>query len=98
MQKQNVNAVRDATASALAAQVKRTLDVMRIRGYVFPVECNVAVKIVRASPLSVDILARIDEVEERGVITPKTSAEDLAAIVDKLVAQWLAKKATQRPS
>ena len=44
MKKKDVNAIRDATARAFAAQVGRELEAARLRGWKFPSGCDVAVK------------------------------------------------------
>lgn len=97
MDKQQVDAIRDATVKAFAAQVKRVLSIMRVRGWGFPDGCDVAVKVVRASALSMDISARIDDISTDATITTKTSGEELSKIVETLVGRWLATHATTLP-
>lgn len=89
-----LEAVRNATARAFAAQVRRALDVARIQGWEFPSTCDVGVKVVRTDGNQVVIYARIDDVGEEQNITPKTTNEDIATAVDGLVDRWLSSKGT----
>lgn len=98
MNKRNVETIRNATAKALAAQVQRTLDVARIKGWGFPTNCDVAVTLLATTPLITQVMARMDDVViPQANITPAQAAADIAKIADTLVAEWLAKHATTRP-
>ncbi len=98
MNKEHVEAIQTATANALAKQVRRTLDVSRIRGWQFPETCDVAVTVIAATPLVTRIKARMDDVTTEMDISPEDAQVDIAQAADTLVAQWLAKHATAKPA
>ena len=98
MNKKNEEAIREATAKALAAQVRRTLDVARVQGWEFPDQCDVGLQIVATTPLVIKVVARIDTFVVDANISNASAARDISKIVDALVAQWLAEKATKKPA
>lgn len=98
MNKQNESTLRNATAKALAAQVKRTLDVARIKGYVFPENCDIGVLVLSSSPLVLKVKARMDDVSIEATIANETATADIAKMVDDLVVPWLVKNATVKPA
>jgi hypothetical protein len=90
MRKQNIAAIQEATSKALAAQVQRTLAVMRIKGWTFPAECDVAVRILAATALVTQITARMDDVvAPRENIAVATPNEGIARTAEILVTEWL---------
>lgn len=91
MQQKAVNVIQDATAKAYAAQIQRVLSAMRVRGWRFPEQFNVEVKVADASALRIIVEAKIDEVTSVDEIKVRTSSDDIPKAVDKLVAQWLKK-------
>lgn len=96
MLKKNVAAIQEATTKALAAQVQRTLSVMRIKGWTFPAECDVAVRVLAASALVTQITARMDDVLAANEnIATATPAEGIERVADTLVAEWLRRHGTK---
>lgn len=95
MQQKAVNAIQDATAKAYAGQVQRVLSAMRVRGWKFPEECDIAVKVVEASALRIVVESRIDDVTRSDEIKIRTSTDDIPKAVDQLVAEWLKKHGTR---
>ncbi len=94
MQQKAVNVIQDATAKAYAAQIQRVLSAMRVRGWRFPEQFNVAVQVTEASALRIVVEAKIDEVTSVDEIKVRTSSDDIPKAVDKLVAQWLKQHGT----
>lgn len=98
MNKTNKDVLETVISLAAAEQVKRTLAVMRIRGWRFPEQCAVGVKILAATALVTQVDLRIDDVHAATAnVSTDTPAEDLSVIIDGLVAEWLTKHATERP-
>ncbi len=89
MQQKAVSVIQDATAKAYAAQIQRVLSAMRVRGWRFPEQFNVEVKVTEASALRIVVEAKIDEMKSDDEIKVRTSADDIPKAVDNLVAQWL---------
>lgn len=98
MNKRNITEIRNALCNAYAAQVRRTLDVLRLEGWEFPADCDVGVSVIEASPLAMRVAARIDDVRAEATIGTATSAADILKAVDELARAWLAKRATKQPS
>ncbi len=94
MRKKDVNAIRDATARAVAAQVRRELDIAQAKGWKFPGACAVAVKVLEANALEARIHARIDDVGGLYTLAVDSTAGDVVAVVSQLVKSWLEKKGT----
>lgn len=98
MNKEQIETLQKVTAGALAAQVRRTLDVARIRGWAFPEECDIAVKVLAATPLVTQIQARMDDVViPQAMISPEDAAKGIMKVSDSLVAEWLKRHATAKP-
>lgn len=95
MKNKNIKAIRDATAQAFARQARNALFVAKQKGYTFPAECDVAVKINEASPLSMSVSARIDDINDTFTISVDTKGEEVADMANKLVVRWLDKHATK---
>lgn len=91
MRSENVSIIQQATAKAYEAQVRRTLSAMRVRGWAFPAECAMSVRIIDASALRFSVEARVDDVTRTDVVSVRASAEDIAKSVERLVAAWLTK-------
>lgn len=99
MKKHNVKKIQEVTANALADQVKRTLQVARIRGWRFPASADVALTVTAATPLVTEVNVRMDDVTVTNMhITTEDPSKDIADIADTLVAQWLGKHATAKPT
>lgn len=99
MNRRNVEAIQEATMKTLAAQIERTLSVMRIKGWEFSDQkAAVGVTIVASTPLATKVKARMDEVTLEATISSTNVAEDVAKISDDLVAEWLATHATAKPT
>lgn len=94
MRKRDVSAIRDATARAFAAQVRRELDVAKAKGWKFPDGCDVAVRVIDATALRALLHARIDDVGGVYTLTTDATAGDINAIVSKMVKSWLEVKGT----
>lgn len=90
--------IQDTVASDLAEQVTRSLAVMRIKGWDFPENADVGVLVLNAPHKGIRVKARIDDVTTEGDIFSETKDKDIINTVDILVAQWLAKHATAKPS
>lgn len=102
MNEKNTKAVSDAIADALAKQVENALNVARIKGYGFPNHYNIGVLIIASTPLVTEIVARMDDITTPGTVsatgTPEQVGAEITAIVGKLVAPWLVKHATRKPT
>lgn len=90
-----LDAVRAATARAFAAQVRRSLDVARIKGWDFPAQCDVGVRVLRTEGNQIVLHARIDDVGTETRITPTTTNEDIMHTVESLVTRWLGGRGTR---
>jgi hypothetical protein len=98
MNEKNRAAIEAVITRATADQVKRTLDVMRIRGWRFPEQCAVGVKVLASTALVTQVAIRIDDVSAPSAnVTTEAPRDDIAKVVDSLVAEWLSKHATERP-
>ena len=91
MRSENVSIIQQATAKAYEAQVRRTLSTMRLRGWTFPTECAMAIRVVDASPLRFSIEARVDDVVRTDIVSIRASSDDIAKSVERLIAEWLSK-------
>lgn len=89
--------LRNAIAKAFATQVQRTLDVMRVRGWEFPANCDVGVTVVASTPLALKVNVRVDQETMPATIASTNPGDDITKAVDALVAAWLAKNAIKRP-
>jgi hypothetical protein len=94
MRKKDMQSIRDATALAFAAQVRRDLDIAKAKGWKFPDGCEVAVKVIEANALEARIHARIDDVGGMYTLAVDSTAGDIVAIVGQLTKSWLEKKGT----
>lgn len=99
MKRRNLDKIKDAATEALAAQVRRTLDVARIKGWDFTQgNVDVGMTIVAAAPLAIRVRARLDDVAHEIVISVSDPAGSIREAVDGLVNEWLSKHATGHPS
>lgn len=98
MKKRNVSRVLDAAAQALAAQIKVAFDVERENGRDFPLEYDVTVSVLEASPLAMRLKARLADVATELVVTPSNAAGDITSAVNGLVERWLDKHETKKAS
>lgn len=90
MHAKNVKAIQDSIATALEAQVARTLEVARIRGWKFEPKYDLGITVVEATPLTTKVRARIDDQVKEVTISSATMAVDVVKISDDLTAEWLA--------
>jgi hypothetical protein len=84
--------VQDAILKLLDAQIRRTLEVNKIKGWEFPSKYDVGVAMVTSENVNV----RMDKTII-GTTTTKLT-DSLVKVVDELVEKWLEEHATARPT
>jgi hypothetical protein len=99
MNRENIEAIQQATVTALAAQVERVFQIARIKGWTFPEELNpgVGVTVVAATAVATKMKVRLDDVSFETVISSINTAKDIQRTSDELVEKWLEKHATSKP-
>jgi hypothetical protein len=80
-----------------AEQVRRSLDVERIKGYEFPDKCDVGTLVLSYTPTSYKVKARIDNMSIEATIKKESEAKDIMETVGHLVEPWLISYATKKP-
>ena len=94
MRPENIEIIRIALMKAIAAQVERTFNVARVKGYKFPeADCAVGLTIMRATPEATHIKVRIDDVTTETTVGQSSAADDVLKVVDVLVDTWLVRHA-----
>jgi len=79
-------------------QVRRSLDVERIKGFVFPDKCDVGVLVLGYTAYQYRVKARMDDVALEATIVLANEDKDILKTVDDLVETWLVRNATTKPT
>ena len=87
----------DEVAKKFAEQVRRSLDVERIKGAVFPEKCDVGVAVLSHTPADYTVKARMDNLSMEATIRKSHEHEDIMETVDHLVVPWLISYSTASP-
>jgi len=69
-----------------------------VRGWVFPENCSVAIRVLDATPLAIVVSARIDDCDRTLTLRPNTTADELGHASEMIIAAWLEKHASERPT
>ena len=98
MNRKNTEAIQEATIKSLAAQVERTLNVARIKGWDFPATFDIGVTVVVSTAIATKVKARMDDVNLEATISSTHTVDDIAKLSDALVDEWLVTHATVKPT
>jgi len=87
----------DEVAKKFAEQVRRSLDVERIKGSVFPEKCEVGASVLSHTSVDYTVKARMDNMSIEATIRKNHEHEDIMETVDHLVVPWLISYSTASP-
>ena len=98
MNTKNVEAIQAATVKALAAQIERTLNVARIKGWEFPAKADIGLTVIASTAVATKVKARMDATTVEANISSTNTVEDISKLADALVDEWLTTNATTKPA
>ena len=88
---------KEEVTKKIGDQVRRSLDVERIKGFVFPDKCDVGVLVLSYTSTQYRAKIRMDDVSAESTIVIANEDNNIMAAVDNLVEPWLVRHATKKP-